>query len=430
MTVMDPALERSFRGHKDVVTSLSFKPNMAQLASGSLDNSVMVWNFRPQLRAFRFVGHKGSVTSVNFSPTGQLLASSSRDNTVRLWTPNVKGDVTVFKAHTSAVRFVQFSSDSESLVTGSDDKTLKLWSVHRTKFQFTLAGHLNWVRSGCFSPDARLVVSGSDDKTVKLWDLSSKSCVKTYYDHTGMVTSVAFHPSGTLIATASTDRSINLFDIRTHKLIQHYSNTHLLDSAAGNEVSWPCPGTPNSIAFDNSSGDFLISTGMDGLVKIWDLKEGHLFYTLHGHRLGPTTAAVFSPEGDFFATGGSDSNILVWRCNFDRALKSIEASERKSNSPSRTSATRADIFPRPSNKNGAISDVEIVSGKPALTKKDPVADAAVGTSSRPVSRRGQSPGRTADPGDFYNRNTEPNPKIIDVGAPLLADDMPGPGENF
>ena len=54
----DPSLERTFRGHKDKVTAVSFSPTMEQLASGSLDATVMVWNFRPQMRAFRFVGHK------------------------------------------------------------------------------------------------------------------------------------------------------------------------------------------------------------------------------------------------------------------------------------------------------------------------------------------------------------------------------------
>lgn len=54
----DPTLERSFRGHRDAVTSVAFNPTMKQLVSGSLDNCVMVWNFKPQLRAFRFAGHK------------------------------------------------------------------------------------------------------------------------------------------------------------------------------------------------------------------------------------------------------------------------------------------------------------------------------------------------------------------------------------
>lgn len=54
----DPTLERSFRGHRDAVTSVAFNPTMKQLVSGSLDNCVMVWNFKPQLRAYRFAGHK------------------------------------------------------------------------------------------------------------------------------------------------------------------------------------------------------------------------------------------------------------------------------------------------------------------------------------------------------------------------------------
>ena len=54
----DPSLERSFRGHRDAATSVAFNPNMKQLISGSLDACVMVWNFKPQLRAFKFAGHK------------------------------------------------------------------------------------------------------------------------------------------------------------------------------------------------------------------------------------------------------------------------------------------------------------------------------------------------------------------------------------
>ena len=54
----DPTLERSFRGHKDAVTSVAFNANLKQLVSGSLDGNVMVWNFKPTLRAYRFAGHR------------------------------------------------------------------------------------------------------------------------------------------------------------------------------------------------------------------------------------------------------------------------------------------------------------------------------------------------------------------------------------
>ena len=82
-----------------------------------------------------------------------------------------------------------------------------------------------------------------------------------------MVTSVAFHPAGTIIASASTDRSIKLFDIRTHKLIQHYSDAH--GSGAASHASGEAgAGGVNSISFGGPNGEWLISTGMDGVVKV------------------------------------------------------------------------------------------------------------------------------------------------------------------
>lgn len=84
---LDPSLQRTFRGHKSYITSVAFSPSLKQVASGSADNCIMLWNFKPQLRAFRFVGHKSVVTDIQFSPGGDVLASASKDATVRLWIP-------------------------------------------------------------------------------------------------------------------------------------------------------------------------------------------------------------------------------------------------------------------------------------------------------------------------------------------------------
>ncbi|KAI8805296.1 WD40-repeat-containing domain protein [Cladochytrium replicatum] len=425
--LQDPSLERTFRGHKDAVTALSFKPSMTQIASSSLDHAVMCWNFKPQVRAYRFIGHTGPVTSVDFAPSGTLLASSSRDKTVRLWTPNVKGDVTVFKAHTSSVRTVQFSSDGEMLLTSSDDKSVKIWSTNRTKFMYTLAGHLNWVRTARFSPDSRLVVSGSDDKTVKLWDLASKTCVKTYWDHVGMITGTAIHPSGTIIASCSTDRTIKLFDIRTHKLIQHYGDAHVpIPASATFAISNTAPSRPssgaamgqasggvNSISFGGKNGEWLISTGVDGLAKIWDLKEGTLFYTLHGHKLGPTTAAVFAPDGDTFATAGTDAMVMVWKSNFDEKMPGL-GEKRKSNGGGLASTTPTQEDKRPA------------------TMEEGRQRTPIGSSTGPASKSGsqqKSVGKKPLPGSpqLGSSKRAVDPEIVEIGAPLFqkVDDTSG-----
>jgi centriolar protein POC1 len=37
----------------------------------------MLWNFKPQLRAFRFLGHRAAVNHVEFAPSGQFIASGN-----------------------------------------------------------------------------------------------------------------------------------------------------------------------------------------------------------------------------------------------------------------------------------------------------------------------------------------------------------------
>lgn len=296
----DPTLERHFKGHKDAVTCTDFNPNRKQLASGSADKTLMIWNLAPKGRAFRFVGHQDAITSVQFSTFSNLVASSSKDKTVRLWTPTMKGDSTVFKAHTAAVRSVAFSHEGHRMVTASDDKSVKVWSVQRQCFVYSLTQHTNWVRCARFSPDGRLIASCGDDRTVRLWDTSTKHCINCFTDYGGSATFVDFNSSGTCIASSGADSSLKIWDLRTNKLIQHYQ----VHSAGINSFSF------------HPSNNYLISGSNDSTVKILDLLEGRLIYTLHGHK-GAVHTVTFSRTGDLFASGGADRQVLMWRTNFD-----------------------------------------------------------------------------------------------------------------
>ncbi len=57
-----------------------------------------------------------------------------------------------------------------------------------------------------------------------------------------------------------------------------------------------------NLAF-HPTGDFLLSSSLDASLRVWDLREGQLFYTLHGHE-GATNGVTFSPAGDYFASAG------------------------------------------------------------------------------------------------------------------------------
>jgi centriolar protein POC1 len=249
-----------------------------------------------------------------------------------------------------------------------------------------------------------------------------------------MVSSVAFHPSGTIVASASIDKSIKLFDIRTHKLIQHYGDAH----GSGKETS----GGVNSICFGGERGEWMISTGNDGLVKIWDLKEGHLLYTLYGHKYGATTAAMFSPNGDFFASGGADSQVMVWKSNLESLAKvegavpspHVQAMHANSSRP-HSRSNHGHAFGEPSvsasqPRNHPVADTNVHSAFGGVTHR-PMESVA---SSRKTSPRqgARSPGQggkwgradkeTVIAGQEYGNVslTRPeSPEIINVGAALF-----------
>ena len=49
---------------------------MNQLVSGGGDAVVHVWNFKPQLRPYKFIGHKGKVNDVLFTNNSKIILSA------------------------------------------------------------------------------------------------------------------------------------------------------------------------------------------------------------------------------------------------------------------------------------------------------------------------------------------------------------------
>jgi WD40 repeat protein len=72
-------------GHASRITSLAFSPDGAFLASGSLDNTVKIWDLAVPNEEPVTIDHGAWVWAVAFAPEGDRLASAGADRTVRLW---------------------------------------------------------------------------------------------------------------------------------------------------------------------------------------------------------------------------------------------------------------------------------------------------------------------------------------------------------
>ena len=65
--------------------SLAFSYDSSTLASGSLDETVKLWNVATGKERVVLRGHRSGISAIAFSPDDRTLASAGMDDAVRLW---------------------------------------------------------------------------------------------------------------------------------------------------------------------------------------------------------------------------------------------------------------------------------------------------------------------------------------------------------
>ena len=62
----------------------SWSATASQVAAGSADNFVYVWDAETERIKYKLPGHKGSVNEVDFHPTQPIISSCSNDKQIYL----------------------------------------------------------------------------------------------------------------------------------------------------------------------------------------------------------------------------------------------------------------------------------------------------------------------------------------------------------
>jgi WD40 repeat protein len=161
-----------------------------------------------------------------------------------------------------------------------------------------------------FSRDGDRLAAAGADGSVKIRNSKTGKVIRTFRAHSSSVVCVAFHPVGKHLASRGVDKMIKVWDLTA------------IDQPVWSE---PCDenrkfGSAYTVAF--SPDGRLLAGGTDGVVKVWDWKNGRLLSSLPEHDFH-SIPVTFSRDGRL-ATGTFGKGVKLWDPESGRLLRHIQ----------------------------------------------------------------------------------------------------------
>ena len=314
-----------FRGRAQII---KFSPDSRWIvATGDTDNDVRLWDGDsdptrtvPQLLR----RHKQQISAVRFSPNGAWLVTADWGGVTCLWNlSQPTRPPIVLPECPTAIYTLAISPDSRWLVTAGNDRFVRLWSLDRTcasRSDRVLAGHNERITSVAIRGDSRWLATTSADGTVCLWDLSASDpsspprvlkrldpgSLDAHFSPDGRWLMATSRPD---VASPDSDSALHLWDLSPLP-------------AEPKDIVLSSRESPICLADISSDGRWLVTVGLEGVVRLWDLRAKDIASTsvrLAKQDSGVVLATI-SPDsqwlmllGDYAQSGSGISRVRLWK---------------------------------------------------------------------------------------------------------------------
>jgi len=333
-------------GHEGPVFSVAYSPDGISLVSGSLDNTVKLWDVQTGGVVKTFYGHAGCVLSVSVSADCARIASGSLDETLRLWDIQTGECYCVINQEDRVEHVSFFPTDPQHLLSICQDK-VKQWDIDGHQVGHAYDGshvtfssdgtqfascygeavkvqnsssrvivaelQISYYKSCCLSPDSRLIAVTSAT-TACVWDITSSTpnLIETFVGHTRDITSIVFSSPSSLIS-ASVDRSIKFWQIGP-------SPKDPLEAPKSTSLT---SANIKSITLQAKDG-IIITADFSGVVRTWDILTGLCKASFQTPDKGSNRSDAQLINGKLIFGWYGDEKINIWDAEKGKFLLRID----------------------------------------------------------------------------------------------------------
>ncbi|XP_017295636.1 PWP2 small subunit processome component [Kryptolebias marmoratus] len=367
-------LDKSYYGPYDETTCIGWTDDSRCFAVGSKDMSTWVFGAErwANLIYYSLGGHKDVVVGCFFEKDSLDLYTVSRDGTLCVWESDTEPNGLVLKKNRAKARPQQQEEEEEEeedRVEGEEgevirgktesprnkDETKNVRYVQRSKHFFNKEGDFNNLTAAAFHKPTRLLVTAfasgvfhlhelpefnlihslsvSDQRIASaainasgdwialgcsrmgqllVWEWQSESYVFKQQGHFNNMAALAYSPDGQYVVTGGDDGKVKVWN----------TNSGLCFVTFTEHTS-----SVTSVTF-TSSGFVVVSASLDGTVRAFDLHRYRNFRTFTSPRPAQFSSLAVDVSGELVSAGAQDSfEIFLWSVQTGRLLEVLGGHE-------------------------------------------------------------------------------------------------------
>ncbi|KAK4459108.1 WD40-repeat-containing domain protein [Cladorrhinum samala] len=165
--------------------------------------------------------------------------------------------------------------------------------------------------------DPDVFAVGYENGSIRLWDSKIATSIVSFNGHKSAITALAFDKTGVRLASGARDTDVIIWDlvaeVGQYKLRGHKDQITGLRFIEPEPIVHDDEGGQALMAVDSETAEgFLLTTGKDALIKLWDLSSRHCIETHVAQSNGECWALGLSPDLDLCVTAGNDGEMKVW----------------------------------------------------------------------------------------------------------------------
>jgi WD40 repeat protein len=244
-----------------IVYSICHIPEKQLLITGTSAGTIHILDLQKGEEVKILKHHTGPVFDIKYSIIADCFYSGDADGNFAVCSLNSLSLIRMRKLCSGKIRSIDFNYQSFEIAVATADCDIRIFDLFYLDEKKVFTAHelsANIVR---FSPDHNLIISGGRDAHLKIWDAKSYTLIKDIPAHNFAIYDIAYSPDTKLFATASRDKTVKIWDADSFEILTRINKENYDGHVNSvNKLLW------------SKYNDYLISTGDDRAIMVWDIK--------------------------------------------------------------------------------------------------------------------------------------------------------------